>query len=74
MSEGCPASTASPPPPPTNTGGLACSQIHKGCVLGSHWLPGTSVWLGYFNNEITRLINGTFKGTVEADSCGNMCH
>lgn len=28
---------------------------------------------GYFNSEITRLIKGTFKGTMEADSCGDGC-
>lgn len=28
----------------------------------------------YFNNEIVCLTKGTFKGTVEADSCGNICH
>lgn len=28
----------------------------------------------YFNNEIVCLTKETFKGTVEADSCGNICH
>lgn len=28
----------------------------------------------YFNNEIVCLTKGTFKGTVEADSWGNICH
>lgn len=59
----------------TEEEGLLVSRyLRDGRVLGSHWLSGTSVWFGYFNNEITCLINGTFKGTVEADSCSNMCH